>query len=177
MVRTRVGYAGGTTPSPTYRAMGDHTEALQVDYDPSRTCYEALLEILWEDHLPLRPAYKRQYRWAIFYAGEAQRAAAEGAKRTLEEAAGRPIYIDIEPLGEFTRAEDYHQKYALRRHRELLAEFAGYSPRELADSTLAARLNAYAYGHGTVDALAAELPSLGLSPEVARHLQRIVRAA
>ena len=46
--------------------LGDRTEAIEVDYDPARTSYERLLAVFWEDHQPLRPAYKRQYRSAIF---------------------------------------------------------------------------------------------------------------
>jgi len=67
-----------------------------------------------------------------------------------------------------------HQKYALRRHRELLDELAGCDAQTFTDSTVAARLNAYAYGYGTLADLAAELPSLGLSPRGARYLERLV---
>ncbi len=44
MVRTRVGYAGGTTCSPTCRAIGDHSETVQIDFDPARITCEELLD-------------------------------------------------------------------------------------------------------------------------------------
>lgn len=175
MVRTRVGYTGGAKLQPTYRELGDHTEAFQIDYDPARTSYAALLEVFWEDLHPTRPAYRRQYRCAIFVADEAQRSLAEATKREAEAATGQRMYVDVEPLTAFYRAEDYHQKYGLRRSRELLQELAGYDDRALADSTVAMRLNAYAYGHGTAKELAAELPSLGLSPAGTRWLERLLR--
>ena len=157
-----MGYAGGAKLSPTYRDLGDHTEAIEIDYDPARTSYERLLAVFWEDHQPVRPAYGRQYRSAIFFSGAEQRSLAEASKRTVEASAGQRVFVDLEPLVRFWRAEDYHQKYALRRHRELLDEIAGYDERAFTDSTAAARLNAYAYGYGTPADLAAKLPSLGL---------------
>jgi peptide-methionine (S)-S-oxide reductase len=170
-----VGYTGGAKPRPTYRELGDHTEAFQVEYDPTRTSYGALLEVFWEDHHPTRPAFGRQYRSAIFVADDEQRRLAETTKRRAEAATGLRLYVDVEPLTTFYRAEDYHQKYGLRRSRELLQELAGYDDRALADSTVAMRLNAYAYGYGTAEELAAELPSLGLSPAGARWLERLLR--
>lgn len=170
-----MGYAGGAKVSPTYRDLGDHTEAIEVDYDPGRTSYERLLAVFWEDNRPLRAAYKRQYRSAIFFLGAEQQALAEASKRAVEASAGQRVFVDLEPLARFWRAEDYHQKYALRRHSELLDELAGYDARMFTDSTAAARLNAYAYGYGTPADLAAELLSLGLSPRGARYLERLVR--
>ena len=169
-----MGYTGGVKASPTYHDLGDHTEAIEVDYDPARTSYERLLAVFWDDHQPLRPAYNRQYRSAIFFAGAEQRAFAEASKQVVEASVGQRVFVDVEPLARFWRAEDYHQKYALRRHRELLDELAGCDAQAFTDSTVAARLNAYAYGYGTLADLAADLPSLGLSPKGARYLERLV---
>ena len=52
VIRTRVGYAGGTTESPTYHNIGDHTETIQIDYNPAKISYEQLLEIYWDNHNP-----------------------------------------------------------------------------------------------------------------------------
>src|SRR5262249_27354915 len=142
--------------------------------DPARTSYERLLAVFWEDHQPLRPAYKRQYRSAIFFVGAEQRALAEASKQVVEASVGQRVFVDIEPLPRFWRAEDYHHKYAPRRHRELLDEPPGGDAQTFTDSTVAARLNAYAYGYGTPADLAADLPSLGLSPRGARYLERLV---
>ena len=67
MIRTRVGYAGGTTNNPTYRALGDHAETIQVDYDPTQISYEELLEAFWTSHSPTSRPWSRQYASIIFY--------------------------------------------------------------------------------------------------------------
>lgn len=74
----------------------------------------------------------------------------------------------------FYLAEDYHQKYYLRHERTLLAELADYTPRELIESTVAARLNGYVAGRGTLAQLHDDLPRLGLSAMAATHLERLV---
>ena len=52
MVRTRVGYAGGMKINPTYYDLGDHTETIQIDYDPAKITYEKLLDVFWDSHNP-----------------------------------------------------------------------------------------------------------------------------
>jgi len=52
VVRTRVGYAGGTTEGPTYKMIGDHTETIEIDYDPAVISYRELLEIFFDSHNP-----------------------------------------------------------------------------------------------------------------------------
>jgi methionine-S-sulfoxide reductase len=172
VIRTRVGYAGGTTPNPTYTTLGDHTESLQVDFDPRTVSYRALLEHFWAAHDPASRPWSRQYRAAVFYANEAQRQAAEESRAALEGTVGRPIRTEILPLASFTRAEEYHQKYYLRHERALLRELAAAYPsdREMMDSTAAARINGYVAGHGTREGRAADLPRLGLSQGARQRL-------
>jgi len=90
--------------------MGDHTESLQVDYDPALITYEELLAEFWASHRPSRPPSTRQYASIIFYADDAEREAAEASKRALEASAGQ-LYTDIVPLERFYLAEEYHQHY------------------------------------------------------------------
>ena len=74
MLRTRVGYTGGTLANPTYRRLGDHTEAIQLDFDPSRVSFEQLLRLFFASHDPHEreaspkgdEPYKRQYMSAIW---------------------------------------------------------------------------------------------------------------
>ena len=73
VVRTRVGYSGGQRKDPTYRSIGDHSETIQIDYDPARTSYKKLLFIFWQSHDPTHHAWSRQYMSAIFYQNEEQR--------------------------------------------------------------------------------------------------------
>lgn len=90
--------------------MGDHTESVQVDYDPALITYEELLAEFWDAHRPIRPSRSRQYASIIFYADEAQRIAAEASKRALEAGIGT-LYTEIVPLDRFYLAEEYHQHY------------------------------------------------------------------
>lgn len=159
MVRTRVGYAGGTTLNPTYRNIGDHCEAIQIDYDPAVISYDALLAEFWSGHNACAAPRTGQYRSAIFCHNEAQRRAAE------QSLTGRAVTTAIEPLESFAVAEDYHQMYALRRDPGLLAEFEAIypDPSDLRDSTAAMRVNAYLAGAGTRAQALEEIGRLGLS--------------
>lgn len=177
MVRTRVGYAGGTTSRPTYHDLADHTETVEVDYDPTQVSYRELLEVFWREHDARRPAWSRQYRSVIFVRGPEQRRFAEESRDREEARSGGRIHTAIEPAGPFTRAEDYHQKYRLRGEGDLFAEFQAMypDPEDLADSTAAARLNGYLAGYGEPEAVNADLPRLGLSPEGLASLERRLR--
>jgi methionine-S-sulfoxide reductase len=176
VLRTRVGYTGGTHKDPTYTRLGDHSEAVQIDFDPSQVSYSQLLEIFWDDHSPTRRSWSRQYRSAIFFHDETQKRLALASKERLEVHTGRPVFTEIEPAGEFYRAEDYHQKYRLRHHR-LMDEFRAMYPDErlFVDSTAVARVNGYVAGHGSLAALQAELAVLGLSTAGQGALLEILR--
>jgi peptide-methionine (S)-S-oxide reductase len=52
VLRTRVGYAGGSSPNPTYQSIGDHSETIEITFDPSLLSYERLLDLFWEGHDP-----------------------------------------------------------------------------------------------------------------------------
>ncbi len=172
-----MGYTGGTQPNPTYERMGDHTESFQIDYDPTRTSYEELLGYFWKEIDPTERPYKRQYMSAVFYENEAQRQQAiETAKQAMNGKSG-PMLTPILPLGTFYRAEDYHQKYYLRRYTGLMREFAGYGEREFEDSTVAMWLNACVDGHWKLEGLEAEFDRLGLSEAARERMRRLVQAA
>ncbi len=124
VVSTAVGYAGGTTPNPTYEetcsGQTGHTEAVLVAYDPAQITYEQLLKAFWEGHDPTHGMRQgndvgTQYRSAIYWDGEDQhQAAAESAERygeVLKEAGMGPITTEIAAAGPFYYAEDYHQQY------------------------------------------------------------------
>ena len=114
---TRVGYTGGKTKSPTYRSMGDHTEATQVDFDPTVVSFDELLAIIWRSHNPFGGKGSCQYKSAVWYdpAAPAQRAAVEASAAALAKAKGVPVTTCVEPLGPFYLAEEYHQKYIAKQ--------------------------------------------------------------
>jgi peptide-methionine (S)-S-oxide reductase len=165
VIRTRVGYTGGSTPHPTYRNLADHTESIQIDYDPQVLSYTDLLKVFWRSHRPDRSGSSRQYMSAIFYSDGKQKDAALESKQQATARLGAPVATKIMPLQTFTRAEDYHQKYYLRGNREMMREFAAMYPdaRDFTDSTAAARVNGYLGGHGEVQSLENDIGRLGLS--------------
>jgi peptide-methionine (S)-S-oxide reductase len=121
---TAVGYAGGYTPNPTYEEVCSgstgHTEAVLAVFDPQATSFEDMLRLFWEGHDPTQGMRQgndagTQYRSAILYADDSQRAAAEASRdmfqARLKERGYGEITTEIAPLGEFYYAEAYHQQY------------------------------------------------------------------
>lgn len=122
VVATSVGYTGGTKKNPTYEEVclgrTGHAEAIEIVYDPARISYGELLVVFWQYHDPTTPNRQgndvgTQYRSAIFYHDDAEKAEAERSMRTLDGAGifDKPVVTEIAPAGEFWRAEEYHQKY------------------------------------------------------------------
>ena len=174
MLWTRVGYAGGAMPDPTYQDLGDHSEALEVGYDPTKISYERLLTEFWRGHRPSDTQWSVQYRSAIFVRSPEERAAAERSVAQAEQRLGREVHTQVEDAGTFWQAEDRHQKYRLQREswawRELRAAYPDMD--DLVRSTAAARLNAWVSGHGEEAQLDRDLPRVGLSPSAQRTLRR-----
>ena len=121
---TSVGYAGGTTPNPTYEetcsGRTGHAEVVQVVYDPAKISYAQLLKAFWENHDPTQGMRQgndvgTQYRSAIYTATPEQAEAAIAARTAFDAAlaeAGRsPVASEIAPVGPFYFAEEYHQQY------------------------------------------------------------------
>ncbi len=176
MVRTRVGYAGGTKVNPTYYNIGDHSETVQVDYNPAVVSYDQLLQAFWSGHDPTYADYDRQYRSAILYNSEEQRKAAVESKQKQEAKMGKPLYTNIEALTQFYLAEDYHQKYYLRETSDLIGEISAIypDPATFRDSTAAARINGALAGYGDQEGLKKQIASLGLSVAGQQKLLQVV---
>jgi peptide-methionine (S)-S-oxide reductase len=177
VIRTNVGYTGGTKKAPTYHGLGDHSESIRIEYDPSRTSYEKLLEIFWSSHNPAQGPWSTQYKAAVFYHNEEQKRLATETRDREAARRNTKIMTEILPATEFYPAEAYHQKYRLRHDKELMKEFNTMYPsdEDFVNSTLAARMNGYLDGHGTPESLQEELHGFGVSPEVSNRLMEIVR--
>ena len=171
-----MGYAGGRAPHPDYGNIGDHTETVQVDYDPQRIRYADLLAFFWDRHRPTGRYWKRQYMHAVFFHDARQEQEALASKTAIEQRLGEPVRTEVLPLRSFTMAEDYHQKYLLKRETGLIRELSRIYPRHaaLVASTAAARLNGYAGGYGSPQQLAREIDQLGLSTEMQDKLRMLV---
>ncbi len=124
---TAVGYEGGTMDQPSYKDVctdrTGHAEVVEVEFDPSQVGYEDLLDAFFRLHDPTQlnrqgPDWGTQYRSAIFYHSDAQKAQAE-AKIAALTAEGRfapkRIVTRVEPAQTFWRAEEYHQRYLEKR--------------------------------------------------------------
>mmetsp|Transcript_74858 Transcript_74858/g.195133 ORF Transcript_74858/g.195133 Transcript_74858/m.195133 type:complete len:115 (+) Transcript_74858:184-528(+) len=110
-----VGYTGGESVDPTYKSVcsGDgHTEALKVEFDPSKVDYADLLEVFYRN-CRAESSGKPQYKSAIWVHSEEQREKAKAAA----EARGKLDKLDIEDPKPWYDAEDYHQKYYLGKGR------------------------------------------------------------
>ena len=171
-----MGYSGGTLKDPTYRNLGDHTETIEIDFDPRQVSYEGLLEVFWRGHNPHAMPFSIQYKSAVFFHdAEQERLARQSAARIASESE-RAVTTEMRPAGRFYRAEDYHQKYYLRNNALLLVELTSYydgrTP-EFTDSSLAARLNGYAGHYGSEEQLTRELDAYGLSDVGRDHLLTI----
>ncbi|CAL5045621.1 unnamed protein product [Urochloa decumbens] len=150
VIRTSVGYAGGSKANPEYRNLADHAECVKVEYDPRRIHYKQLLDVFWASHDPREvfgqgPDVGNQYRSVIFTNGtiEARLAALSKEKEQAKDRSS-VITTQIQPLGVFHPAEPEHQKFELKRKPFLLQLIGNLPEEELLTSTLAAKLNAYA---------------------------------
>jgi peptide-methionine (S)-S-oxide reductase len=121
---TAVGYAGGYTPNATYEEVCSgstgHTEAVLVVFDPDKVSRDEILRTFWEGHDPTQGMRQgndvgTQYRSAVYYSSDEQRAALEASRDRYQEsltAAGHgEITTEIAPAGPFYYAESYHQQY------------------------------------------------------------------
>jgi peptide-methionine (S)-S-oxide reductase len=120
VTKTEVGYEGGTLENPTYEDVCSHTtghaEVVQVTYDPERISYDDLLQVFWGKHDPTQLNRQGwdvgdQYRSVIFTHDAEQEEAAARSKAEEQTRHAQPVVTQIEPVGKFYVAEDYHQQY------------------------------------------------------------------
>lgn len=124
VISTKVGYTGGHTENPSYEQVCNkttgHAEAVELEFDPKKISYEELLNVFWNMHNPTTlnrqgPDFGSQYRSAIFYHSEGQKKLAEKSKEENQSRFTNPIVTEITEAPAFWDAEDYHQKYIMKR--------------------------------------------------------------
>jgi peptide methionine sulfoxide reductase msrA/msrB len=124
VVRTTAGYAGGTKKNPTYEEVSSgrtgHAESVRVEFDPSAVSYKELLDAFWKMHDPTTKNRQgldigTQYRSVIFFYSKKQEGEARESKEKMGKNYKKPIVTEIVPAGEFYPAEEYHQKYNMKR--------------------------------------------------------------
>ena len=122
VIKTVVGYSGGTEPNPTYERVSSektgYRESIEITYDPIRISYDQLLDIYWRQIDPTQADGQftdigPSYRAAIFYSDNEEKKIAEVSKEKLARSAkfDKPIVTEILPAMKFYPAEAYHQKY------------------------------------------------------------------
>jgi len=122
VIKTVVGYCGGTEPNPTYELVTsektNYRESIEVTYDPAKISYDQLLDIYWRQIDPTQAGGQftdigPSYRAAIFYGNAEEKKLAEASKEKLARSGKfkKPIVTEILPAMRFYPAEDYHQKY------------------------------------------------------------------
>jgi peptide-methionine (S)-S-oxide reductase len=130
VVRTQVGYTGGSIENPTYEEVCSHTtghaEAVEVEFDPTRVTYDDLLDVFWREHDPTQVNRQGwdvgdQYRTEIFFHSPEQEAAARASREREQPRHRKPIATAITPAPTFWPAEDYHQRYLEKRGRATCA--------------------------------------------------------
>jgi len=122
VIKTLVGYCGGTEPNPTYELVGSektkYRESIEITYDPAKISFERLLDIYWKEINPTQADGQftdigPSYRAAIFYGSDEEKKIAEASKEKLASSGkfDKPIVTEILPAMKFYPAEAYHQKY------------------------------------------------------------------
>jgi len=122
VIKTVVGYCGGTEPNPTYELVSSektgYRESIEVTYDPAKISYDQLLDIYWRQIDPTQADGQftdigPSYRAAIFYGNDDEKKIAQASKEKLARSGklDKPIVTEILPAMKFYPAEAYHQKY------------------------------------------------------------------
>jgi len=121
VVSTRVGYSGGEVRNATYRNHGNHAEAIEINFDPSKISYRDLLEFFFQIHDPSTPNRQGNdlgpgYRSAIFYVNDEQKRIAEDTIADVDASKLWPgkVVTEVSPVGDFWEAEPEHQDYLER---------------------------------------------------------------
>jgi len=122
VIKTMVGYCGGTEPNPTYELVTSektgYRESIEITYDPAKISFDQLLNIYWRQIDPTQADGQftdigPSYRAALFYGTEEEKKIAEASKEKLARSGkfDKPIVTEILPSMKFYPAESYHQKY------------------------------------------------------------------
>ena len=118
VIHTEVGYTGGTNRNPTYENHPGHAEAVEIEYDSTKTSYKKLLDFFFQIHNPTTLNQQgndkgTSYRSAIFYQNEDEKRQGEEFIEIVNKSKRwqSPVVTSLEALGVFYKAEEYHQDY------------------------------------------------------------------
>lgn len=179
VVRTRTGYAGGTRADPTYRELGDHTEMVEIDFDPQSLRLETILDVFWNGHNPenINDYKGRQYQSLVLYRDEAQHRVIQELMEARKEQGNGTPGTEVVPFAGFYVAEDRHQKYYLKRYPDAIDKLSPLYPthEELVNATLTARLNGLAKGFTNLARIVQEIQAWPISQEEQAELILLIQ--
>lgn len=179
IIRTRVGFAGGTKDNPTYRQLGDHTETVEMDFDSGIVSLETILNVFWSYHNPVNiNDYKgQQYRSLVLFRNPIQHSVIREVMRTSEEQGKGILDTEVAPYTGFYPAEDRHQKYYLKRYPDAINKLRTFFPtdEELTNATLAARLNGLAKGYTNLEKIINEIRTWQISREEQEEIIHLIK--
>lgn len=121
VIKTQVGYTGGSVDHPTYDRHTGHAEAVEIEYDTEKTSYKKLLDFFFQIHNPTTLNQQgndkgTSYRSAIFYANDEEKKEAEEFIKIVDDSKrwNAPVVTTLEPLTTFWLAEEHHQDYLVK---------------------------------------------------------------
>ena len=122
VVKCIVGYTGGIKKNPNYQNIMDSTEAYLVEFDPSVISYDKLINVWAGNVNPYYPSVN-QYRSAVWYCNEKQLSAIQQKLEKLSKGGEKEVYVGVEPVTAFYKAEEYHQNYLEKQTRARVPRF------------------------------------------------------
>ena len=126
ILETEVGYAGGSSEQVTYEEVctgnTGHAEVVRLTFDETKITYKKILDLFFKMHDPTQkdmqyPDIGTQYRSEIFYYNQEQKKTANSVKKRFNDLLNGKVVTNINPLTTYVKAEEYHQKYILKKNR------------------------------------------------------------
>ena len=161
--------------NPSYYELGDHTEVVNIHYNPDMVCFEKLLSVFWKNHNPSIPN-QRQYRSLILYHNDKQNILAQESLTLARQKSPDEVQTEILPTEVYYNAEDYHQKYILQQHPWLVTALQIQTGEELVKSHVCTRLNGYLSGYGERENFLKEAKGLGLNDKMIEYVKTEIRS-
>ena len=152
-----------------YQDLGDHTEAVNISYDPKKGTFQKLISLFWENHNPTIPS-QQQYKSIIFYHDDEQRKIAQNSLVLAQRNTSNEIHTEIHPSEAYFVAENYHQKYILQQHPWLIVALKIQTGDEFLRNHVCAKLNGYLAGYGELEEFDMIAEQLGLSNKMIEYV-------
>lgn len=176
VLRTRVGYAGGDSTTPSYDNLGNHVEVFEVDYDPEILSYEDLVTLYFSIYDATARPFSQRVTSVIYYRNTEEQALAEKVKSSVEAQSEKGIFTILRPIDTFYLAEAKHQLSYLKQEVSLYGEVeAMFGDQDrLLLSILASKLNGFIAGYGSTQEIDDVLEQSSLSAASLERLDFII---